>query len=246
VNFRQPAGWRTTVIRNSATAREPVRRLLIWALVTAGVGSLLSGVNFTVTILKMRRAGMTPDENANVCLERPKHDAGHLRIPDPHRNPAMLALDRTGYAFLYQRGRWQLMMYINLIWAWDTLKWSILILPVRYSLRCYSEVVATFSRKRPFVTRMVWTIMAIVFLCRLPSGCTHFFTGCRWCRRRRQHLFFGIMTMIAKIGFGASKSSTAFTACRAPGVVYDPMLRSQPTHAVHWGVAGAAYRRATA
>ena len=56
----------------------------IWALQIAGVGSLLSGINFFVTILKMRRAGHDADEDADVLLERAVHDvAGDLRLSDP-------------------------------------------------------------------------------------------------------------------------------------------------------------------
>ncbi len=45
----------------------------IWSLQIAGIGSLLSGINFFVTIVKMRCQGYEPDENANVRLERTVH-----------------------------------------------------------------------------------------------------------------------------------------------------------------------------
>ena len=41
----------------------------IWIVQIAGVGSTISGINFLVTILKMRCPGMTLDENADLCLE---------------------------------------------------------------------------------------------------------------------------------------------------------------------------------
>jgi cytochrome o ubiquinol oxidase subunit 1 len=41
----------------------------IWALQIAGVGSLISGINFLVTILRMRAPGMTSHADAHIYLD---------------------------------------------------------------------------------------------------------------------------------------------------------------------------------
>ena len=43
------------------------------ALQIAGLGTLMTGINFLVTILKMRAPGMTINENANVYLVNLNH-----------------------------------------------------------------------------------------------------------------------------------------------------------------------------
>lgn len=79
----------------------------IWSLQIAGAGSLLSGINFLVTILKMRRPGMT-------LMKMPLFSWGVLNsmvlvvfaFPILTATLTMLALDRTmGHAFLHRRQR---------------------------------------------------------------------------------------------------------------------------------------------
>jgi cytochrome o ubiquinol oxidase subunit 1 len=136
----------------------------IWALQIAGVGSLLSGINFLVTILRMRAPGMTLMKMPMFCWSV----LGSMSLvvfafPILTVTLTLLALDRTiGMHFFTAGGGGNAMMYINLIWAWGHPEVYILVLP---AFGIYSEVVATFSRKRLFgYTSMVWAIWAIVFL----------------------------------------------------------------------------------
>ena len=41
----------------------------LWALQISGVGTLLSGINFVMTILKMRAPGMTLHAHADLLLD---------------------------------------------------------------------------------------------------------------------------------------------------------------------------------
>jgi len=110
---------------------------------------------------------------------------------------AMLALDRTlGMHFFTSSGGGNPMMYVNLIWAWGHPEVYILILP---AFGVFSEVVATFSRKRLFgYTSMVWAIWAIVVLS-FSVWLHHFFT---MGAGADVNGFFGIMTMVIAIPTG--------------------------------------------
>ncbi len=170
----------------------------IWSLQIAGVGSLLSGVNFTATIIKMRAAGMT-------LMKMPMFVWSVLgcvlliifAFPILTVTLALLFLDRTiGTNFFTASGGGNMMMYINLIWAWGHPEVYILILP---AFGVFSEVVATFSRKRLFgYTSMVWAIGAITILS-FSVWLHHFFT---MGAGADVNGFFGIMTMVIAIPTG--------------------------------------------
>ncbi|MEK9196042.1 MAG: cbb3-type cytochrome c oxidase subunit I, partial [Patescibacteria group bacterium] len=116
----------------------------IWSVQIAGLGSLLSGVNFLVTILKMRAPGMTMMKMPIFCWSV----LGSMILvlfafPVLTATLAMLALDRTmGMHFFTADGGGNPMMYINLIWAWGHPEVYILVLP---AFGIFSEVVATFA-----------------------------------------------------------------------------------------------------
>ncbi|HUD07133.1 MAG TPA: cbb3-type cytochrome c oxidase subunit I [Candidatus Saccharimonadales bacterium] len=170
----------------------------IWSLQIAGIGSLLSGVNFFVTIIKMRCKGMT-------MMKMPMFSWSVLgtmflvifAFPILTVTLTLLYMDRTiGTHFFTAAGGGNLMMYVNLIWAWGHPEVYILILP---AFGIYSEVVATFSRKRLFgYTTMVWAIGAIVVLS-FSVWLHHFFT---MGAGADVNGFFGIMTMIIAIPTG--------------------------------------------
>lgn len=121
----------------------------IWSLQLSGIGTTLTGINFFVTILKMRAPGMTMFKMpvftwASLC-------ANVLIIasfPILTVTVALLTLDRyLGTHFFTNDMGGNMMMYINLIWAWGHPEVYILILPV---FGVFSEIAATFSRKRLF------------------------------------------------------------------------------------------------
>jgi cytochrome o ubiquinol oxidase subunit 1 len=192
----------------------------IWALQISGVGSLLSGVNFMTTIIKMRRAGMG-------FMKMPMFIWGVFgsmilvifAFPILTATLAMLALDRLiGMHFFTADGGGNAMMYVNLIWAWGHPEVYILVLP---AFGIYSEIVATFSKKRLFgYTSMVWAMMAIVFLS-FTVWLHHFFT---MGAGADVNTFFGIMTMVIAIPTGVKVFNWLFTMYRGRITFATPML----------------------
>jgi cytochrome o ubiquinol oxidase subunit I len=192
----------------------------IWALQIAGVGSLLSGINFFVTILRMRRPGMT-------MMKMPLFSWSVLcsmtlvifAFPILTATLAMLALDRTlGMHFFTATAGGNAMMYVNLIWAWGHPEVYILVLP---AFGIYSEVVSTFSRKALFGYKsMVWALIAIAFLS-YSVWLHHFFT---MGAGSDVNAFFGIMTMIIAVPTGVKIFNWLFTMYRGRIKFATPML----------------------
>src|SRR5882762_9506608 len=136
----------------------------LWSLQISGVGTLLSGINLTTTILKMRAPGMSYMRMPVFCWTSL---AANLLIvaafPILTATFAMLLLDRyLGFHFFTINGGGNPMMYINLIWLWGHPEVYILVLP---AFGVFSEVIATFSGKPLFGYRsMVIATMAITVL----------------------------------------------------------------------------------
>ncbi|MGE3955011.1 MAG: cbb3-type cytochrome c oxidase subunit I [Parachlamydiales bacterium] len=192
----------------------------IWSVQVAGVGSLLSGINFMATIFMMRCPGMT-------LMRMPMFvwaSIGTLVLvlfafPVLTATISMLALDRTlgMHLFTSQYGG-NPMMYINLIWAWGHPEVYILILP---AFGVYSEVVATFSRKRLFgYASMVWAIVAITVLSFIV-WLHHFFT---MGAGPNVNAFFGLMTMIIAVPTGVKIFNWLFTMFRGRVEYKTPLL----------------------
>ena len=182
----------------------------IWSLQIAGIGSLLSGINFIVTILKLRAPGMTlmklPIFTWSVLV------AMLLVIfafPILTATLGMLSLDRLmGMHFFTSTDGGNPMMYINLIWAWGHPEVYILILP---AFGIFSEIVATFARKKLFGYKtMVGALFAITFLSFIV-WLHHFFT---MGGGANVNAFFGITTMIIAIPTGVKIFNWLFTMYR--------------------------------
>lgn len=192
----------------------------IWSLQIAGIGSLLSGVNFFTTIIKMRAPGMTLMRMPIFAWSVLGSMALILfAFPILTATLAMLSLDRTmGMHFFTSDMGGNAMMYINLIWAWGHPEVYILILP---AFGIFSEVVATFSRKRLFGYKsMVVAICAITFLSFIV-WLHHFFT---MGAGADVNAFFGIMTMIIAIPTGVKVFNWLFTMYRGRVRFSTPML----------------------
>ncbi|HKX24445.1 MAG TPA: cbb3-type cytochrome c oxidase subunit I [Candidatus Saccharimonadales bacterium] len=192
----------------------------IWTLQIAGIGSLLSGINFLVTIVRMRAPGMS-------LMKMPLFVwacVGSLTLivfafPILTATLAMLSLDRLmGMHFFTSDFGGNPMMYVNLIWAWGHPEVYILILP---AFGVFSEVVATFSRKKLFgYTSMVWAIWGITLLSFLV-WLHHFFT---MGAGANVNAFFGIMTMIIAVPTGVKVFNWLFTMYRGRVRFTTPML----------------------
>ena len=191
----------------------------LWSVQISGVGSSLSGINFLVTIFKMRCPGMT-------LMKMPLFVWASLAtlvlvifaFPILTATVGMLSLDRLfGMHFFTGEQGGNPMMYVNLFWAWGHPEVYILVLP---AFGIFSEVVATFSRKRLFgYTSMVWAIIAITFLSFIV-WLHHFFT---MGAGANVNAFFGIMTMLIAIPTGVKVFNWLFTNFRGKIELTTPM-----------------------
>jgi cytochrome o ubiquinol oxidase subunit 1 len=192
----------------------------IWSLQISGIGSLLSGINFLVTILRMRAPGMTLMKMPIfVWSVLGSMSLVVFAFPILTATLALLSLDRLlGMHFFTADFGGNAMMYINLIWAWGHPEVYILILP---AFGIFSEVVATFSKKRLFgYVSMVWAIAAITILSFIV-WLHHFFT---MGAGANVNAFFGIMTMVIAVPTGAKVFNWLFTMYGGRVQLTTPML----------------------
>jgi cytochrome o ubiquinol oxidase subunit 1 len=192
----------------------------IWSLQIAGIGSLLSGINFFVTILKLRCPGMTLTKMPMfVWSVLCSMVLVIFAFPILTVTLALLFLDRSlGMHFFTASQGGNAMMYVNLIWAWGHPEVYILILP---AFGVYSEVVATFSRKRLFgYTSMVWALIAITVLS-FSVWLHHFFT---MGAGADVNAFFGIMTAVIAVPTGVKIFNWLATMFRGRILFASPML----------------------
>jgi len=179
----------------------------LWSLQISGIGTLLTGINFTTTILKLRAPGMSYLRMPMFCWTSL---ASSLLIvaafPILTATLAMLILDRyLGFHFFTNEAGGNVMMFMNLIWAWGHPEVYILILP---AFGIFSEVVATFSGKPLFGYRsMVIATMAICLLS-FMVWLHHFFT---MGAGADVNAVFGVMSMIIAVPTGVKVFNWLFT-----------------------------------
>jgi cytochrome o ubiquinol oxidase subunit 1 len=192
----------------------------IWALQIAGGGTLLSGINFVVTIVKMRAPGMTMMKMpiftwtalcTNILIV--------AAFPVLTAVMTLLTLDRyLDMNFFTNDLGGNAMMYVNLIWIWGHPEVYILILPL---FGVFSEIVSTYSGKRLFgYSSMVYATLVITILSYLV-WLHHFFT---MGSGATVNSFFGITTMIISIPTGAKIFNWLFTMYRGRIQFDVPML----------------------
>lgn len=192
----------------------------IWMLQIAGVGSTLSGVNFLMTILKLRCPGMTLMKMPIFCWSvLCSVILIVFAFPILTATLYMLTLDRyLGMHFFTAGAGGNPMMYVNLIWAWGHPEVYILMLPI---FGIFSEVVPTFAEKRLFgYVSMVWALILIAFFSFIV-WVHHFFT---MGASPEVNSFFGIMTMIIAIPTGVKIFNWLFTKFRGRVHFTSPML----------------------
>ena len=195
----------------------------LWSVQISGIGTLLTGINFVATILKMRAPGMGLMQMPVFCWTSL---ATNLLIvaafPILTATFAMLLLDRyLGFHFFTLDGQGNQMMYPNLFWIWGHPEVYILILP---AFGVFSEVISTFSGKPLFGYRsMVGATMAICVLSFLV-WLHHFFT---MGAGADVNGFFGVMTMIIAVPTGVKVFNWLFT-------MYGGRVRFTP--AVLWSI----------
>lgn len=192
----------------------------IWALQVAGVGTLISGINFLITIIKMRAPGMTLMRMPIfVWTTLGSMVLVIFAFPILTATLGMLSLDRIfGMHFFTTDLGGNAMMYINLIWSWGHPEVYILILP---AFGIFSEIVPVFAQKRLFgYTSMVVATLLISVLSFMVWG-HHFFT---MGTNANVNAFFGIMTMVIAIPTGVKVFNWLFTMFRGRIIFKTPML----------------------
>jgi cytochrome o ubiquinol oxidase subunit 1 len=192
----------------------------LWALQIAGIGSVMTSINFIVTILKMRAPGMK-------LMRMPIFTWNALctsililfSFPVLTAALAMLTLDRyLDMHFFTNTLGGNTMMYVNLFWIWGHPEVYVVVLP---AFGVFSEVTATFSRKPLFgYVSMVWATVAITIFS-FSVWLHHFFT---MGAGPGVNFFFGIMTMIIAIPTGVKIFNWLFTMYRGRVKLTTPML----------------------
>src|SRR6476661_2698485 len=179
----------------------------LWSLQISGVGTLLTGVNFVTTILKIRAPGMGYFRMTMFCWTAL---AASLLIvaafPVLTATLGMLLLDSyLDFHFFTNTAGGNMMMFVNLIWAWGHPEVYILVLP---AFGVFSEVFSTFSGKPLFGYRSM--VMATLFICVVSFmvWLHHFFT---MGAGGDVNAAFGIATSIIAVGTGVKIYNWLFT-----------------------------------
>ncbi len=198
----------------------PGQDFYIWGIQISGIGSLASGINFIMTILKMRAPGMK-------LMHMPLFTWSVLAsciiiifaFPVLTVTLALLFIDRffDGHLFTMTGGG-NPMMYINLIWMWGHPEVYIVVLP---AFGIFSEVVATFSQKKIFGYKSMVFSMMIISVLSYFTWVHHFFT---MGAGANVNVFFAITTMAIGIPTGVKVFNWLFTMFRGRIQMTQPML----------------------
>lgn len=132
---------------------------------------------------------------------------------------ALLFLDRfLGAHFFTLDGGGNPMMYINLIWMWGHPEVYIVVLP---AFGIFSEIVATFSKKKLFGYKSMVFAMFIISLLSFFTWAHHFFT---MGSGADVNAFFALTTMLIAIPTGVKVFNWLFTMFRGKIRFSTPMM----------------------
>ncbi|MCF6093033.1 cbb3-type cytochrome c oxidase subunit I [Microaerobacter geothermalis] len=197
----------------------PGQNFYIWGIQISGIGSLATGINFFVTILKMRAPGMS-------LMKMPLFSWSVLSsciiilfaFPILTVTLGLLFVDRFfGAHFFTLDGGGNPMYYINLIWMWGHPEVYLVVLP---AFGVFSEVVSTFTKKRIFGYKsMVFALVSISILS-FFTWVHHFFTMAG----TTADAFFAVTTMAVAIPTGVKVFNWLFTMFRGRIQMKTPML----------------------
>lgn len=177
------------------------------SLFISGIGTTITGINFLVTILRMRAPGMTLWRMplfawTALCT------SALILFAFPPLTVALgtSLLDRLFGASFYTLGHGGMpMMYVNLFWLFGHPEVYIVVLP---AFGIFSEVVATYARKPLFgYSAMVLSVIAIMVLS-YGTWVHHFFT---MGAGPGVNVFFGLSTMLIAIPTGVKIFNWIFT-----------------------------------
>ncbi|MES1925549.1 cbb3-type cytochrome c oxidase subunit I [Salinisphaera sp. T31B1] len=194
----------------------------IWALTLSSIGNTLTGLNFAVTIYKMRAPGMTWFRVPLFTWTALCTSILMIFAMVPLTvATAMLALDRyAGFHFFTNAAGGNMMNYANLFWLFGHPEVYIVILP---AFGVFSEVFSTFSGKRLYgYHSLVFATMAIAVLS-FTVWLHHFFT---MGQTADMNAVFGIATMLIGVPTGVKVYDWLLTMVRGRVRLTTPMLFS--------------------
>ena len=192
----------------------------IWALQISGVGTLLSGINFFITIIKMRCPGMTMMKLPIFAWSALCSMALVIAaFPVLTATLGMLTLDRLLHMnFFTSDLGGNMMMYVNLIWIWGHPEVYILVLP---AFGIFSEIVSVFAKKKLFGYVTMVFAMAVITILSFMVWLHHFFT---MGSGANVNAAFGIATMIISIPTGVKIFNWLFTMYKGKITFTTPMM----------------------
>ncbi|MCL6637574.1 MAG: cbb3-type cytochrome c oxidase subunit I, partial [Alicyclobacillus sp.] len=198
----------------------PGENFYLLALQISGIGSIATGINFLATILKMRAPGM---KLWHMPLFTWSVVAACIVIifafPALTVALALLMLDRLfGMHFFTMLHGGNPMMFINLFWIWGHPEVYIVILP---AFGVYSEVVATFARKRVFGYSSMVASLLLISVISYFVWAHHFFT---MGADADVNTFFAVASMMVAIPTGVKVFNWLFTMFRGRIRMELPML----------------------
>jgi cytochrome o ubiquinol oxidase subunit 1 len=191
----------------------------MWAFQIAGIGTTLAGINFFVTIIKMRAPGMklmkmpiftwtSLTSNVLIIISFPVITAALM----------LLTMDRyLGMHIFTNDLGGNMMLWNNLFWMWGHPEVYIVVLP---AFGVFSEVVAVFSRKRIFGYKSLVYASAVIMLLSFIVWLHHFYT---MANNPNVNIFFGITTMMIAIPTGVKVYNWLFTMYRGKITFTTPM-----------------------
>lgn len=147
----------------------------MWALQISGIGTLMTGINFMVTILRMRAPGMT-------FMKMPMFTWSAfitniiIVFAFPVLTVALLmgTFDRQfGTNFFTITNGGNDMLWANLFWVWGHPEVYILILP---AFGIYSEIIPTFAGRNLYGYKSMVASMVVISLLSFLVWVHHFFT----------------------------------------------------------------------
>ncbi|AUW60269.1 cytochrome o ubiquinol oxidase subunit I [Sphingobium sp. SCG-1] len=179
----------------------------LWAIQISGVGTLMSGINLVTTILKMRAPGMSYLRMPMFCWTSLGSNMLIVAaFPILTATLAMLTLDRyLGFHFFTNEAGGNMMMFVNLIWAWGHPEVYILILP---AFGIFSEIFSTFSGKPLFGYRSMVAATLFIVIVSFCVWLHHFFT---MGAGADVNAAFGIATSVIAVGTGVKIYNWLFT-----------------------------------
>ncbi|MBK5444706.1 MULTISPECIES: cytochrome aa3 quinol oxidase subunit I [Peribacillus] len=192
------------------------------AIQIAGIGTLLTGINFIVTILKMRAPGMN-------LMKMPMFTWSILitnfiivfAFPVLTVALALMTMDRLfGTQFFTMANGGSDMLWANLFWVWGHPEVYIVILP---AFGIYSEIISTFARRNLYgYNSMVISMVAISTLS-FVVWAHHFYT---MGHGAMVNGIFSITTMAIAVPTGVKIFNWLFTLWKGKIVFTVPMLYS--------------------